>query len=125
MKKLVVMMAAVSAIPAIIGASDASAQSWGRRGALAKRWWRQGGRVMKNCLSGLGSALFLSLMLAAPANADACSYRMGPFVTQDAAQAAAQQARYLGFEASGVWGQGGLYSDWSNRRYFFNVFYEC
>jgi hypothetical protein len=33
MKKLVVMMAAVSAIAAIIGASDASAQSWGRRGA--------------------------------------------------------------------------------------------
>src|SRR6516164_7269666 len=27
-----------------------------------------------------------------------------------AAQAAAQQARYLGFEASSVWGQGGLYS---------------
>ena len=56
----------------------------------------------KNCLSGLGSALFLSLTLAAPANADACSYRMGPFLTQDAAQAAAQQARYLGFEASSV-----------------------
>ena len=33
MKKLGVMMAAVSAIAAIIGASDASAQSWGRRGA--------------------------------------------------------------------------------------------
>ena len=33
MKKLMVMMAAVSAIAAIIGASDASAQSWGRRGA--------------------------------------------------------------------------------------------
>src|SRR5262249_37148100 len=27
-----------------------------------------------------------------------------------AAQAAAQQARYLGFEAPSVWGQGGLYS---------------
>src|SRR5215510_12242119 len=60
---------------------------------------------MKNCLSGLGTALFLLLMLAAPANADACSYRMGPFLSQDAAQAAAQQARYLGFEASGVWGR--------------------
>jgi hypothetical protein len=80
---------------------------------------------MKNCLSGLGTALFLSLTLAAPAKADACSYRMGPFLSQDAAQAAAQQARYLGFEASGVWGQGGLYSDWSNRRYFFNVFYSA
>ena len=79
----------------------------------------------KNFLLGLGLALFLSLRLAAPAKADACSYRMGPFLSQDAAQAAAQQARYLGFEASGVWGQGGLYSDWSNRRYFFNVFYEC
>jgi len=33
MKKLVVMTAAVSAIAAMIGASDASAQSWGRRGA--------------------------------------------------------------------------------------------
>ena len=33
MKKLVVMMAAVPAIAAIISASDASAQSWGRRGA--------------------------------------------------------------------------------------------
>ena len=73
---------------------------------------------MKNCLSGLGSALFLSLTLAAPANAGACSYRMGPFLNQDV-------ARNLGFEASGVWGQGGLYSDWSNRRYFFNVFYDC
>jgi len=79
----------------------------------------------KNCLSGLGSALFLLLTLAAPANAGACNYRMGPFLNQDAAQTAAQQARNLGFEASGVWGQGGLYSDWSNRRYFFNVFYEC
>jgi len=27
-----------------------------------------------------------------------------------ATQAAAQQARYFGFEASSVWGQGGLYS---------------
>jgi hypothetical protein len=33
MKKLAVMMAAVSAIAAMIGASDACAQSWGRRGA--------------------------------------------------------------------------------------------
>jgi hypothetical protein len=33
MKKLVVMTAAMSAIAVIIGASDASAQSWGRRGA--------------------------------------------------------------------------------------------
>src|SRR6516225_3503584 len=95
--------------------------------AAARSLGRQGGRVMKakNCLSGLGLALFLSLTLAAPANADVCSYRSGPFLTNDAAQAAAQQARYLGFEATGVWGQGGLYSDWSNRRYFFNVFYEC
>src|SRR4029077_1331414 len=33
MKKLVVMMAVVSAIATIIDVSDASAQSWGRRGA--------------------------------------------------------------------------------------------
>jgi hypothetical protein len=80
---------------------------------------------LKTCLSGLGSALVLSLTLAAPANAEGCSYRMGPYSTQDAAQTAAQQARYLGLETSGVWGQGGLYSDWSNRRYFLNVFYDC
>ena len=80
---------------------------------------------LKNCLSGLGSALVLSLMLAAPSNAQACSYRMGPFLTQYAAEAAAQQARDLGYVASGVWGEGGVISQWSNRRYFFNVFYEC
>jgi hypothetical protein len=33
MKKLVVMMAVVSAIATIIDVPDASAQSWGRRGA--------------------------------------------------------------------------------------------
>jgi len=84
-------------------------------------------RVMKlkHCLSGLGSALALSLMLAAPANAQACSYRMGPYLTQYAAEAAAQQVRDLGYAASGVWGEGGVISQSSNRRYFFNVFYEC
>jgi hypothetical protein len=50
---------------------------------------------------------------------------MGPFLTQYAAEAAAQQARDLGYVASGVWGEGGVISQWSNRRYFFNVFYEC
>jgi len=80
---------------------------------------------LKNCLAGLSSGFVLSLMLAAPANAQACSYRMGPFLTQGAAETAAQQVRYLGYTASGVWGEGGIVSQWSNRRYFFNVFYEC
>jgi hypothetical protein len=80
---------------------------------------------LKNCLSGLGSALCLSLTLAVPANADDCRQRMGPYFTQYAAEVAAQQARYAGYEASGVWGEGGIVSQWSNRRYFFNVFFDC
>jgi hypothetical protein len=50
---------------------------------------------------------------------------MGPYLTQYAAEAAAQQVRDLGYAASGVWGEGGVISQSSNRRYFFNVFYEC
>jgi hypothetical protein len=28
-----------------------------------------------------------------------------------------------GYRTSGVWGEGGVVSSWSNRRYYFNVFY--
>jgi hypothetical protein len=55
----------------------------------------------------------------------ACSQRMGPYQTQYAAERAAQMYRSQGFQTSGVWGEGGLYSSSSNRRYFFNVFYPC
>jgi hypothetical protein len=50
---------------------------------------------------------------------------MGPYLNQFSAETAAEQARNAGYEASGVWGEGGVVSQWSNRRYFFNVFYDC
>jgi len=52
-----------------------------------------------------------------------CSQRVGPFASQDEAQRAAQQYRYAGYRTSGVWGEGGVVSSWSNRRYYFNVLY--
>ena len=67
----------------------------------------------------------LALWLAQAATAAACSQRMGPFGSIYAAESAAQYARAAGYETSGVWGQGGIISEWSNRRYFFNVFYPC
>ena len=80
---------------------------------------------LKVCLSGLASALCLSVTLAAPADAQVCRQRMGPYLNQFSAETAAEQARSAGYEASGVWGEGGVVSQWSNRRYFFNVFYDC
>ena len=69
--------------------------------------------------------LVLALSLGHAATATACSQRMGPFGSIYAAENAAQLARAAGYETSGIWGQGGIVSDWSNRRYFFNVFYQC
>jgi len=54
-----------------------------------------------------------------------CSQRMGPYQSQYAAQTAARSYQNQGYNTSGVWGQGGVVSSWSNRRYFFNVFYPC
>jgi hypothetical protein len=69
--------------------------------------------------------LVLALSLGHAATAAACSQRMGPFGSIYEAESAAQIARTAGYETSGVWGQGGVVSDCSNRRYFFNVFYPC
>ena len=30
-----------------------------------------------------------------------------------------------GYQTSGVWGSDGIYSSSSNRKYWFNVFYQC
>ncbi len=57
--------------------------------------------------------------------ASQCNKRMGPYLTQHEAENAAQSFRNRGFETSGVWGEGGVVSHWSNRRYFFNLFYPC
>jgi hypothetical protein len=73
----------------------------------------------------LGLALALALPVSHSANATGCSQRLGPFGSISEAEAAAQLARSAGFDTSGVWGQGGIVSDWSNRRYFFNVFFPC
>jgi hypothetical protein len=54
-----------------------------------------------------------------------CAQRMGPFTSQYAAQVQQQAYQARGYSTSGVWGEGGVVSSWSNRRYFFNVFYPC
>ncbi len=76
-------------------------------------------------LAGVGLVVLTSLALAQTAEAGSCRWRLGPFTSNYAAEGAAEKARSLGYEASGVWGEGGIVSDWSNRRYFFNVFFPC
>lgn len=50
-----------------------------------------------------------------------CAKRMGPYQSQQAAERDAQTYRNRGYNTSNVWGEGGVVSQWSNRRYFFNV----
>ena len=52
-----------------------------------------------------------------------CARRAGPFASQGEAESVAQQARMAGYRTSGVWGEGGVVSSSSTRRYYFNVFY--
>ncbi len=54
-----------------------------------------------------------------------CSRRMGPYITYAAAEREAYMYRHRGYNTSGVWGEGGIVSQWSNRRWFFNLFYRC
>jgi hypothetical protein len=78
-------------------------------------------------LASLGAATLLALALTSPspASAGGCELRMGPYVSQSAADVAVQQAKSIGYDTSGVWGEGGVVSQISNRRYFFNVFFAC
>lgn len=57
--------------------------------------------------------------------AQMCSKKMGPYASQYAAQAQLQGYQAKGYSTSGVWVEGGVVSSWSNRRYFFNVYYPC
>jgi len=57
--------------------------------------------------------------------AGTCWRRIGPFQLQSQAARAASYYRSRGFRTSNVYGQGGVVSNWSNRRYFFRVFYRC
>ena len=54
-----------------------------------------------------------------------CRHLMGPYNNQSTAYYYLQQARYAGYQTSDVWGQGGVVSNWSNRQYFFYVYYPC
>lgn len=80
-----------------------------------------------HCLASLGTVALLALPLASAsaASADDCRFQMGPYTSQSAADVAVQQAKSIGYNTSGVWGEGGIVSQLSNRRYFFNVLFAC
>ena len=78
-----------------------------------------------NILSLIGLVSFLALLPGNAANANVCQQTMGPFWSQYEAEMAAQEAQMQGYQTSGVWGSDGIISDSSNRKYWFNVFYEC
>jgi hypothetical protein len=71
------------------------------------------------------SLLLLVLALSQSVDAAECNRRMGPFMSEYEAGRVAQSYRSRGYGVSGVWGEGGVVSNWSNRRYFFNVFWPC
>jgi hypothetical protein len=81
----------------------------------------------RDCLASVGAIalLILSLALAGPASADDCQLRMGPYISQSAAELGMQQARGVGFKTSGIWGEGDVAAQIANRRYFFNVLFAC
>ena len=76
---------------------------------------KRGNSMSWKAASTVSFVLALSLTLGHAATAVACSQRMGPYGSIYAAQTAAQFARAYGYQTSGVWGQGGIYSNWSNR----------
>lgn len=78
-----------------------------------------------NLLSLSGLAFLLALLQADAARANVCQQTVGPYWSQYEAEMAAQQAQMQGYQTSGVWGSDGIYSSSSNRKYWFNVFYEC
>ena len=45
-----------------------------------------------------------------------CTQRMGPFTSQYAAQVQQQAYQAEGYNTSGIWGEGGVVSSWTNRR---------
>jgi hypothetical protein len=71
------------------------------------------------------SILLLALTLSQSLNAAGCSQKRGPYLSESEAGRAAQHYRSRGYGISGVWGEGGVVSNWSNRRYYFNIFWSC
>ena len=78
-----------------------------------------------NSLSLLGLVSLLSFSSIDAANANVCQQTVGPFWSRYEAETAAQEAQMQGYQTSDVWGSDGIISDSSNRRYWFNVFYQC
>jgi len=78
-------------------------------------------------LACVGAAAFAALLLthAGLARADSCELKMGPYGSQSAADLAVRQAKSIGFNTSGIWGEGGVVSQAASQRYFFNVLYRC
>ena len=54
-----------------------------------------------------------------------CWRKIGPFGSQYLAEQARQVWQSRGYNTSPVFGEGGLYSGWQNRQYFFTVFFRC
>jgi hypothetical protein len=54
-----------------------------------------------------------------------CWRRVGPFQTQNQAYQMQRDAQNRGYATGPVFGEGGLYSNYSNRRWFFTVYYTC
>lgn len=81
---------------------------------------------MRNLVGALPLLAFIILLtLSSSLNADTCRRTMGPYELISQAESAAQEFRNAGYETSGIWGEGGIVSSWSNRRYYFNIFYPC
>jgi len=54
-----------------------------------------------------------------------CSQAVGPFQTQGQAYQAMLEVQAQGYGTGPVYGQDGLYSNYSNRRWYFTVYYAC
>ena len=57
--------------------------------------------------------------------AGVCSRRYGPYLLQSQAYRWMRFAQSKGYRTSQVYGIGGVISRYSNRRYYFNVYYSC
>ena len=81
----------------------------------------------RQCLACLGTVALAALLLTDSGRvwADSCELKMGPYGSPSAADLAVQQAKSIGYNTSGVWGEGGVVSQAANQRYFSNVFYRC
>ncbi len=76
----------------------------------------------------IGVGLLTLSAVPAPAKVSqvrSCSQAVGPFYTQNQAYRGLREARARGYATGPVYGQGGIYSNYSNRRWYFTVYYAC